>query len=85
MIDVPVTKSATVFRGAPARCMTEPVTKLSREMPIVAKTARICNFAERQTGAKARAKARAALQKTRGVFQTKRIDEFMASRAPLRK
>jgi hypothetical protein len=49
MIDVPVTKGATVFWGTRARCMTEPATKLSREIPVVAKTGSIGNLAESLT------------------------------------
>ena len=64
MIDVPVTKGATIFGGAPARCMTEPVTKLSREMSVVAKTGRVGNLAEGLTCVE----GGPALQKTRGVI-----------------
>ena len=64
MIDVPVTKGATVFWGAPARCTTEPVPKLSREMPVVAKTGSIGNLAESLTCVE----GGPALQKTRGVI-----------------
>ena len=71
---------ATVFCAARARGVAEPVAILSREMSIVAKTASICNFAESQTCAQ----GRPALQQTRGMIQAKRIDEFVASRAPLR-
>jgi hypothetical protein len=55
---------AIVFCGARARAVTEPVTKLSREMSVVAKTASIRNFAESLTCAQ----GRPALQKTRGVI-----------------
>jgi hypothetical protein len=64
MVDVPVAKGATVFWGAPARCMTEPVTKLSREMPVVAKTGSIGNLAESLTCAE----GGPAPQKARGVI-----------------
>jgi len=64
MIDVPVTKGATIFWGAPAWCMTEPVTKLSREMPVVSKTGSIGNLAESLTCVE----GGPALQKTRGVI-----------------
>ena len=50
--------------GARARGVTEPVTKLSCEMSVVAKTASIRNFAESLTCAQ----GRPALQKTRGVI-----------------
>src|SRR3984893_16619016 len=75
-----LSKRARLSSGeAPARCMTEPVTKLSREMPVVAKTGSIGNFAESLTGVE----GGPALQKTRGVIQTERIDEFTAGRAAL--
>ena len=64
MIDVPVTQGATVFWGASARCMTEPVTELSREMPVVAKTGSIGNLAESLTCVE----GGPALQKTCGVI-----------------
>ena len=64
MIDVPVTKGMTVFRAATARRMTEPATKLSSEMPVVAKTGSISNLAESLTGVE----GGPALQKTRGVI-----------------
>ena len=64
MIGVAGAKGATVFWGAPAWCMTEPVTKLSREMPVVAKTGSIGNLAESLTCVE----GGAALQKTRGVI-----------------
>jgi hypothetical protein len=79
MIGVPLTKGATVFWGAPARCTTEPATKLSREMPVVVKTRSIGNLAESLTCVE----GGPALQKTRGVIQTERIDQFTAGRAPL--
>jgi hypothetical protein len=55
---------ATVFWGAPARCMAEPVTKLSREMPVIAKTRSIGNRAESLTCVE----GGPALQMTRGVI-----------------
>src|SRR5437879_10096586 len=57
------------------------MAKSSCEMCVVAKTAGVGNLAERL----ARAKRRPALQNARGVIQTKRIDEFTAGRAALRK
>ena len=50
-------------------------------MRVVAKAARVADFAERL----ARAKQRPAMQKLRSVFQTKRIDEFTAGRIVLSK
>ena len=61
--------------------MTELLAKFSREMSVVAKTAGVGDLAQRL----ARAHQRPALQKARGVIQTKRIDEFTAGRVPRRK
>ena len=63
------------------RRMTEPAAKFPGEMSIVAEAAGIGNLAERL----ACVQQRPAMQKARGVIQTKRIDEFTARRAALRK
>jgi hypothetical protein len=60
---------------------TEPAAKFSGEISIVAKAAGVGDLAERL----ARAQQRPAMQEARGVIQTKRIDEFTAGRAALRK
>jgi hypothetical protein len=66
--------------GGPRR-MTEPAAKFSGEMSIVTEAAGIGNLAERL----ACVQQRPAMQKARGVIQTKRIDEFTAGRVPRRK
>src|SRR5258707_6012020 len=68
---------------APARAgrATEPVAKFSGEMGVVAKPAGISDFAQRL----ACTYRRSAMQEARRVIQTKRIDEFAAGRAALRK
>ena len=77
------TFSGTVAPWSPVgpRRMTEPAAKFSREMSIVTEAAGIGNLAERL----ACVQQRPAIQKARGVIQTKRIDEFTARRAALRK
>src|SRR5258705_3055289 len=61
--------------------VTEPAAKLPGEICIVAKAAGVGDFADRLAGAQ----KLPAMQKARGVIQTKRIDEFTAGRAALRK
>jgi hypothetical protein len=77
------TFSGTVAPWSPVgpRRMTEPAAKFSCEMSIVAKAASVGDLAERL----ACAQQRPALQKARGMIQTKRIDEFTAGRAAPRK
>jgi hypothetical protein len=60
--------------------VTEPVSKLSREMCIAAKAASVSNLAEVLICGQ----LRPAMQKTRGLIKTERIDEFTAGRAALR-
>jgi hypothetical protein len=62
-------------------CVTEPMAEFSCKMSVVAKAASVGDFAERL----ACAQQRSAMQKKRGVIQTKRIDEFTAGQAPLGK
>ena len=73
--------SATMSSGVGAGRVAEPMAKFSCEMSVVAKTAGVGDLAQRL----ARAQQRPALQKARGVIQTKRIDEFTAGRAAPRK
>jgi hypothetical protein len=61
--------------------VAEPMAKFACEMSVVAKAAGVGDVAERL----ACAQRRSAMQKVRGVIQTKRIDEFTAGRAALRK
>jgi hypothetical protein len=60
---------------------TEPMAKFSGEISIIAKTARVGDLADRLTCGQ----QRPAVQKVRGVIQTKRMYEFTASRAALGK
>src|SRR5580704_14324906 len=60
--------------------MTEPMTKFSCEMGVVAEATGVGDFAERLTSTQ----QRPTMQKMRGVFQTMRIDEFTAGRPVLR-
>ena len=66
--------------GATAWRVAEPMTKSPREMGVVAKPAGVRDLGERlaclQRGA--------AMQKVRGVIQTKRLNEFAAGRATRR-
>ena len=75
-----VANALTVTCGGAWR-VTEPAAKFSGEMSIVTEAAGIGNLAERL----ACVQQRPAMQKARGVIQTKRIDEFTARRAALRK
>jgi hypothetical protein len=61
--------------------MTEPAAKFSGEMSIVAEAAIVGNLAYRL----ACVQQRPAMQKARGVIQTKRIDEITAGRVARRK
>src|SRR5262245_26486307 len=56
------------------------MAKSSREMGVVAKTTGVRDLAERL----ACLQRRAAMQKARGVIQTKRVNEFAAGRATRR-
>ena len=58
--------------------MTEPAAKFSGEMSIVAEAEGIGNLAERL----ACVQQRPAMQKARGVIQTKRMNELSAGAAP---
>jgi hypothetical protein len=49
--------------------MTEPMTKFSCEMRVVAEATSVGDFAQRLAGAQ----QRPSMQKMRGVFQTKRL------------
>jgi hypothetical protein len=62
-----------------ARRVTEPPTKSSCEMGVVTKATGVGDFAERL----ACRQQRPAMQKVRGVIQTKRIYKFTASRPAL--
>jgi hypothetical protein len=68
----------TVALGMGAWRMTKPAEKFSGEISIVAKSAGVCDLAERL----ACAQQRAAMQKARGVIQTKRMNELSAGAAP---
>ena len=57
--------------------VAEPMAKFACEMSVVAKAAGVGDVAERL----ACAQRPSAMQKVRGVIQTKRIDEFTAGRA----
>ena len=63
------------------RRMTKPMAKFSGKMSVVAKAASVGDLAERL----ACVQQRPAMQKKRGVIQTKRIDEFTARRPRWRK
>lgn len=69
--------SATMSSGVGAWRVAEPMAKFSCEMSVVAKTAGVGDLAQRL----ARAQQRPALEKARGVIQTKRIDEFTAGKS----
>jgi hypothetical protein len=73
--------AATISIGVGARRVSETTTELSCKIRVVAKAAGIGNLAERL----ACVQQRPAMQKARGVIQTKRIDEFTAGRVPRRK
>jgi hypothetical protein len=80
-IDANYSASAMMCAGVGAWRVTELTAKFSCEMSIVTEAAGIGNLAERL----ACVQQRPAMQKARGVIQTKRIDEFTARRAALRK
>ena len=60
--------------------MTEAMAKFACKMGVVAKAASVRDLAERL----ACLQRRAAMQKARGVIQTKRVNEFAAGRAARR-
>src|SRR5882672_6679295 len=70
-----------VISGVGAWRAAEPMAKFSREICIVAKAAGVSDLADRLICGQ----ERPAMQKARGVIQTKRIYEFTAGRAALSK
>ena len=60
--------------------MTEPMAKFTREICVIAKAPGEGDLAQRL----ACSQRRPAMQKVRGVIQTKRVDEFAAGRSARR-